>query len=154
MLLDYFDSPIGLLEIRADMDAVTYIGFADETGRIVPGILTDRVKRQLSEYFSKERKSFDFPIRISTTDFRGRVYEALMKVPYGSVCSYRDLTFMAGNRRGFQATGQAVHHNPLLIVIPCHRVIRQDGSLGGFAGRLEAKRYLLHLEGGYVDETL
>ena len=146
---EYCHSPLGEILVIAENGLITDIRFADEVKEVRPNELTAEAVRQLSHYFAGTRKQFDLPLAINGTLFQQRVYNAVMKVPYGSTVSYRDLTIMAGNRRGFQATGQAVRRNRLLIVVPCHRVIRNDGSLGGYGGREDRKKYLLELEGGY-----
>ena len=143
-----YHSPIGYLIIRADEEAVLTIDISDDPVDSRGNDITAEAVRQLREYFRGKRGSFDLPLKLNTTPFRKRVYEALMTVPYGSTVSYRDLTYMAGNRRGFQATGQAMHFNPLMIVIPCHRVINSDGTIGGYGRHLDIKKRLLNMECG------
>lgn len=143
-----YKSPVGYLIIRADETAVIGIDISDEAVDGRGNDVTHEAVRQLRQFFAGKRERFDLPIRLDTTPFRKRVYEALMKVPYGSTVSYRDLTYMAGNRRGFQATGQAMHFNPIMIVIPCHRVINSDGTIGGYGRHLEIKKHLLNMESG------
>ncbi|MBQ1315575.1 MAG: methylated-DNA--[Erysipelotrichaceae bacterium] len=145
----YYESPIGILEITADEEALTGLSITEEKGYSRENEIIRKTVSQLKEYFSGKRESFDLPLKLNTTPFRKRVYEALLKVPYGSTVSYKDLTIMAGNRRGFQATGQAMHFNPIMIVIPCHRVINNDGSIGGYGSHIEVKKYLLRMEGGW-----
>ncbi|MBQ9036119.1 MAG: methylated-DNA--[Erysipelotrichaceae bacterium] len=141
-------SPIGQLVIKADEEAIISIEISDANENNRGNEITSEAVRQLKQYFKGVRKSFDLPLKFNTTEFRKRVYEALLNVPYGSTVSYRDLTFMAGNRRGFQATGQAMHFNPIMIVVPCHRVINSDGSIGGYGSHLDIKKYLLNMESG------
>ncbi len=104
-------------------------------------------QRQLEEYFSGQRQNFSLPLRPDGTDFQCRVWSALLDVPYGSTVSYRDLARQVGSPRGYQAVGQANGRNPLPILIPCHRCLAADGSLGGYSGGLDIKRFLLQLEG-------
>ena len=139
-------SPIGQLVIKADEEAIISIEISDANENNNGNEITSEAVRQLKQYFKGVRKSFDLPLKFNTTPFRKRVYEALLNVPYGSTVSYRDLTYMAGNRRGFQATGQAMHFNPIMIVVPCHRVINSDGSIGGYGSHLDIKKYLLNME--------
>ena len=141
-------SPIGQLVIKADEEAIISIEISDANENNRGNEITSEAVRQLKQYFKGIRKSFDLPLKFNTTPFRKRVYEALLNVPYGSTVSYRDLTYMAGNRRGFQATGQAMHFNPIMIVVPCHRVINSDGSIGGYGSHLDIKKYLLNMECG------
>lgn len=105
-------------------------------------------KRQLSEYLAGTRKTFDLPLDLSHgTAFQRRVWKRLQAVPYGQLRSYRELASSLGGIRYTRAVGGAVGANPLPIVIPCHRIVAQDGSLGGFSCGLPAKRRLLALEG-------
>jgi len=105
-------------------------------------------KRQLIEYFAGTRKRFDLPLDLTKgTGFQRRVWKALQTVPFGQLRSYQGLAGLVGGKRYARAVGGAVGANPLPIVIPCHRVVAQDGSLGGFSCGLPAKRRLLEREG-------
>ena len=143
---DYLESSIGIIEITADDRNVISIRAVNEKKNSCPNTVTEECVRQLAQYFDGKRKVFDLPLEISGTSFQKRVYNALVRIPYGSTVSYRKLAALAGNQRACRAVGQAVHRNPLLIVVPCHRVIASDGSLGGFALGSEIKKYLLKLE--------
>jgi methylated-DNA-[protein]-cysteine S-methyltransferase len=145
----YYRSPVGLLQIISDGEGIIKISFAYEEEYGVSNRQTEEAVNQLQQYFAGERTEFELPLKISGTPFQKRVYNALLKVPYGSTVSYKDLTIMAGNNRGFQATGQAVHRNQHMIVIPCHRVISNDGSIGGYTPDVNIKKRLLKLEGGW-----
>jgi methylated-DNA-[protein]-cysteine S-methyltransferase len=105
-----------------------------------------RTEEQLDEYFAGRRTAFDIPLQPVGTAFQHRVWQALLEIPYGETCSYRDIALRVGNPRGVRAVAQAVGANGIAILIPCHRVIGSDGSLTGFAGGLEAKRLLLEVE--------
>ena len=103
---------------------------------------------QLREYFAGERKRFDLPVDLSPgTPFQRRVWRACARIPCGQVRSYAELGALAGSPRAARAVGQAMGANPVPIVIPCHRVIRADGSLGGFGSGLRIKKRLLGWEG-------
>jgi len=102
---------------------------------------------QLKEYFNGERKHFDLPLEIEGTEFQKRVWNELLKIPYGSTISYKQLTLRLGHEKVIRAAASANGANPLPIVIPCHRVIGSDGSLIGYGGGLEIKEKLLILEG-------
>ncbi|HEY5626400.1 MAG TPA: methylated-DNA--[protein]-cysteine S-methyltransferase [Nitrospira sp.] len=107
-----------------------------------------KAKRQLLEYFAGTRKTFDLQLDLTRgTGFQRRVWEALRMVPFGQLRSYQGLAGLVGGKRYARAVGGAVGANPLPIVIPCHRVVAQDGSLGGFSCGLPAKRRLLEREG-------
>ncbi len=149
----YFDSPIGPLLLRGDMHALHGLYFS--TGNKARGADPDwerydepfrRVKRQLTEYFSGERKAFDLTLEPVGTTFQLSVLAALREIPYGETRSYRDIAERIGNPKAVRAVGSANGNNPIALIIPCHRVIGANGSLTGFGGGLESKRYLLDLE--------
>jgi len=102
---------------------------------------------QLKEYFSGERKHFDLPLEIEGTEFRKRVWNELLKIPYGRTISYKELAKRLEDEKDIRAAASANGANPLPIAIPCHRVIGSDGSLIGYGGGLEIKEKLLILEG-------
>ncbi len=102
---------------------------------------------QLEKYFNKELKSFDIPLKLSGTPFQKRVYSRLLQIPYGSTISYQELAKRVGNPKASRAVGNANGKNPIAIIIPCHRVIAKNGSMGGFSGGLDIKKKLLELEG-------
>ena len=151
--VQYYESPVGWLEIISSNGKLTDVSIVSEEGISDPDEITEMTVKQLEEYFAGKRTVFDIPLEIKGTPFRKRVYNALLKVPYGSTVSYKDLTVMAGNRRGYQATGQAVHFNPLMIIVPCHRVINNDGSIGGYGPDISIKKYLLRLEDGWHEKN-
>ena len=103
---------------------------------------------QLDEYFAGERRVFSVPVILIGTDFQNRVWKALSAIAYGQTESYATFATLLGMPKGIRAVAQAVGANKLSIIIPCHRVIGTDGSLTGFAGGLEAKRFLLEKEQG------
>lgn len=105
-------------------------------------------ERQLGEYFRGEREAFDLPVDLEALPrFSKRVLEALRDVPYGEVVAYSDLARRIGRPRASRAVGNALNRNPIAIVVPCHRVIRSDGTLGGYGGGIEFKERLLTVEG-------
>lgn len=103
--------------------------------------------QQVEDYFSKKRTTFDLPLDLYGTSFQKKVWNQLQKIPYGEVCSYKQLAKSIGNPRAVRAVGGANRQNPIAIVLPCHRVIGKDGSLVGYGGGLNRKRYLLIHEG-------
>lgn len=105
-----------------------------------------RAAAQLREYLRGERRAFDLPVATDGDVFAERVWARLREIPYGATTTYGELAAELGDPRLAQAVGQAVGHNPLSIIVPCHRVLGSDGSLRGFAGGLERKRTLLALE--------
>ena len=114
-----------------------------------------QTKRQLTEYFAGMRKTFDVPLRLVGTDFQHAVWQELLKLPYGTLTTYGEIAQIIASRTGkkmsAQAVGGAVGHNPISIIIPCHRVVGSNGSLTGYAGGLDIKIKLLTMEG--VDMT-
>ncbi len=108
----------------------------------------EAARRQLLDYLTERRKSFDVPLDLTGgTSFQRKVWRALQRVPYGKLRSYRWIAERVGGRQYARAVGNAVGANPLPIVIPCHRIVAHDASLGGFSGGLSMKRKLLSLEG-------
>ncbi|MBF0196806.1 MAG: methylated-DNA--[protein]-cysteine S-methyltransferase [Planctomycetes bacterium] len=104
--------------------------------------------QQLKEYFSAERKSFDVAVDLTGfSDFQKRVYRACMEVPWGEVCSYKELAARAGSAKAFRAVGQCMARNRLLLLMPCHRIIKSDHSLGHFSAGIERKAWLSEHEG-------
>jgi methylated-DNA-[protein]-cysteine S-methyltransferase len=144
-----FDSPIGLLNLAEEEGAITRIWFPDEQVPDLPlretKLLTE-AKRQLEEYFSGTRRSFDLILDPGGTEFQQRCWKSLRDIPYGGTISYGELARRIGQPKASRAVGQANHCNPIPIFIPCHRVIGTDGSLVGFGGGLSIKEFLLRLE--------
>lgn len=105
---------------------------------------------QLSEYFSGKRKTFNLPLLLKGTDFQKQVWQALLKIPFGETRSYKQIAEAIGNPKAVRAVGMANNKNPLLIVVPCHRVIGANGKLVGYAVGLDKKEYLLRLEGSLL----
>lgn len=109
-------------------------------------VLLDELMAQLDEYFRGERRSFELSLRTSGTEFQEAVWSELQKIPYSTTVSYSEIARRIGRPTAVRAVGHAIHCNPIGILIPCHRVIGADGNLKGFAGGLDAKRFLLALE--------
>lgn len=108
--------------------------------------LLDEAFRQVGEYLEGKRREFDLPLRPEGTEFQKRVWNALLKIGYGKTASYKDVAEMAGSPKGFRAVGGANRVNPIPLIIPCHRCIAADGSIGGFSSGLDLKRKLLEIE--------
>jgi methylated-DNA-[protein]-cysteine S-methyltransferase len=161
------DSPLGPLWAAVGPRGVATISYGNEPDarelkRLVavfgPGIVPDRRKtdelaRELDQYFEGRRRTFDVPADLTgLTPFYRAILRATARVPYGKVTTYAAVARRAGNERASRAAGGALSWNPIPIVVPCHRVVATDGSLGGYAGGLDAKRRLLALERGEVPE--
>lgn len=153
MIYTWLDSPVGRLLLAGDGASLTHIRFPHGSRAAGPesGWRRDdapfrETRRQLDEYFAGGRRSFELPLAPAVTPFQARVLEALRRIPYGETRSYKDVAVALGDAAAVRAVGSANGRNPLPIVIPCHRVIGSDGSLTGFGGGLETKRFLLDLE--------
>jgi methylated-DNA-[protein]-cysteine S-methyltransferase len=158
------DTPIGPLTLAATPRGLVRVGFGGEddmldelaeavSPRVVhlPARL-DTPRRQLDEYFAGRRHQFDVPLdRRLSHGYRRTVLEALSEVPYGQTVSYRDLAERTGNPKASRAVGSAMATNPIPIVVPCHRVLRTGGALGGYGGGLDVKVWLLRLEGALLN---
>lgn len=142
-----YDFPIGEIWVACENGKITDISFGYADGFEHETEETAACAAQLWEYFDGDRTAFDIPVKYDGTMFQKKVLEAALKIPYGETRSYGDVAHMINNPRAARAVGNAIHRNRLLIVIPCHRIIQGDGSLGGYAGREDIKRYLLGLEG-------
>ena len=153
----YYQSPVGILKIKAHQGCINEILFMDESTTEMDNIdekiiesadLTalTKCRQQLDEYFSGERKTFDFPVKQEGTLFQEKVWNELINIPYGKTISYRQLSEMIGNVKSIRAVGTANGRNNLPIVVPCHRVIGSDGSLTGYGGGLWRKQWLLEHE--------
>jgi len=108
--------------------------------------LIKKAAAQLDEYFNGKRKVFNLPLKLYGTDFQIDVWKALQTIPFGETRSYGEIARVIGKPKASRAVGMANNHNPIVIIVPCHRVIGHDGSLTGFGGGLELKRRLLELE--------
>ena len=142
-----YNTKIGKLKIEYDSDAITGITSAkNEKEQGIRSELSDKTALQLEEYFDGKRKEFDIPIKLLGTEFQKKVWNELLKIPYGETVSYKDIAINTGNPKACRAVGMANHNNPILIIVPCHRVINENKKLGGYALGLDLKRRLLELE--------
>ena len=145
-------SPIGELLLVSDGAALT--GLYMEPHPVIESAGEDGIvretARQLHEYFAGERTTFDLPLRLEGTTFQKQVWNALCEVPFGETISYAELARRVGNPKACRAVGLANGRNPIGIVVPCHRVIGANGTLTGYGGGLERKKFLLELEAQLV----
>jgi methylated-DNA-[protein]-cysteine S-methyltransferase len=146
----HLKSPIGWLEIQAGSEGILAVNFIERKGggrRKEPE--ADRPEAlkacldQLGEYFRGQRTSFSVPLALGGTRFQRKVWDALLKVPFGKTVSYGDLAVTVGNPKATRAVGGANHHNPVSVIVPCHRVVGSDGRLTGYGGGLWRKEWLL-----------
>jgi len=157
------DSPIGDLLLAATPNGLVRVSFfgydetlADLAARVSPRILEapaklDDARRQLDQYFDGERRQFDLPIDWVLVGAWGRkVLHACAQIPFGEVRTYKDMATEAGSPKAFRAAGTALGHNPVPVVVPCHRVLAAGRKLGGYTGGLHIKEHLLRLEGALL----
>jgi methylated-DNA-[protein]-cysteine S-methyltransferase len=156
------DSPFGPLLLAVTKRGLVRLAFPEEhpdsvlerlAGRISPRIVEAKAplepaRRELEEYFEGRRRGFELPLDWTLSGpFARRVLRATARIPFGGVLSYAQVASRAGSPRGSRAAGNALGSNPIPIVVPCHRVLRSGGALGGYGGGLDRKRWLLELEG-------
>ena len=144
----HYLSPIGWFEMESDNNKITKLIFCKTPG-VIKKPETSVLQQcclELDEYFAGRRKKFDVKAAFTGTSFQSKVWQELLKIPYGKTISYADLAKAAGNPKACRAAGSANGKNPIAIIIPCHRVIASNGGLGGYAYGLEAKKQLLDLE--------
>ncbi len=157
------DSPVGTLLVASTprgLVRLAYLDSGDDSAvleqlatRVSPRVLRaprklDEPRRELEEYFTGARDAFEIPLDWQLArGFARRVLQATTRIPYGSTSTYKGVATAAGSERAHRAAGTALGHNPLPIIVPCHRVLHSSGGLGGYTGGLERKRVLLAVEG-------
>jgi len=150
MNIFFYEYPIGTIGIAESNDAICRVFFGKEkmphSYEIKETPLIKNAAAQLKEYLDGKRIKFELPFHYNGTDFQRLAWEALMKIPAGETRSYKDIAESIGRPKACRAVGMANHRNPLAIFIPCHRVVETGGGLGGYAGGLFIKKYLLDLE--------
>lgn len=152
MNISYYNSPIGVLKIEADELGICGVSlYGNKTEQqpknqssCSPYLL--QAQEELEEYFSGKRKTFSVPLSLHGTKFQKRVWSALCEIPYGETRSYSEIAAAVDNPKACRAVGMANNKNPIMIMVPCHRVIGKDGSLVGYGGGLSIKKKLLKLE--------
>ena len=171
MVATRYESPIGPLLIKEDDGFIIEISFMEADTRVKfrtttqsdgaanakgsktaqsPGSsVTSACITQLDAYFTGKLQEFTVPIKLIGTDFRKKVWAALMTIPYGETISYKELALRIGQPKASRAVGGANNHNPISIIVPCHRVIGANGALVGYGGGLGCKEFLLGLEKGH-----
>lgn len=154
----HYPSPLGKLLIGESGNAIVYCQWEDSVDeRFIATWEEDKERqnalltlacRQMSEYFAGKRKAFDLPIRLNGTPFQQIVWKGLQQIPYGETLSYAGLARQIGREKAARAVGNANNHNPLMIIIPCHRVVASNGEISGYAGGIARKAWLLEKEKG------
>lgn len=163
------DSPLGALLLAATEQGVLRVAFASEghdavlvdlADRVSPRVLEaprrlDEAARELDEYFAGRLREISVPVDLRLlTGYRREVVTALPRVAYGHTASYAQLAALTGRPRAVRAVGSACAHNPVPLLLPCHRIVRSDGGAGGYLGGPDAKRALLRLEGAGAGRTV
>jgi len=161
------DSPFGTLTAAVTDQGLVRLAFPEEpleevleklSTRLSPRIIEapirfERVRRELDEYFAGSRRDFGVPLdRTLMSAFAQRVLAATAAIPYGSISTYAEMAAAAGSPRGSRAAGNALGANPIPVIVPCHRVLRSGGNLGGYGGGPDRKRWLLELEGALTPQ--
>jgi methylated-DNA-[protein]-cysteine S-methyltransferase len=146
-------SPLGELVLVAEDGTLSGVYFPGHWTRPDPATFgerseqrLERVEEQLAEYFAGERTSFELPTAVTGDAFQRQVWDLIDRIPYGQTTTYGELASELGDPTLARRVGQAVGHNPLSVIVPCHRVVGKDGKLTGYAGGLQRKRFLLDLE--------
>jgi methylated-DNA-[protein]-cysteine S-methyltransferase len=144
---DIYQSPLGPIQMIIEDEHLIQL-----TTNLLPGYiqkstpLTNEIKQALDGYFHHQMKTFNIPIKLKGSPFQMRMYDCLKNVSYGQTMSYQGLAEMMGNPKATRAVGQALHNNPVMIFMPCHRIIGKNKRLTGYAGGLKVKAFLLNLE--------
>ncbi|MGB9764265.1 MAG: methylated-DNA--[protein]-cysteine S-methyltransferase [Candidatus Saccharicenans sp.] len=156
----YYHSPIGILELSGDEKGLRSCSFVREkkgqeglAGSSLPVVVPRPLKeawQQLDQYFKGQRQRFSVKLNLSGSPFQKKVWEKLKEIPFGQTRSYKDIAVACGHPAAFRAVGGANHKNPVVIIIPCHRVIGRDGRLIGFGAGLWRKKWLLQHEKNLV----
>ncbi len=146
-----FRSPIGLLHLYSEGDTLVGLSLIPGTQNSIAtpareNEILQTTCSQLAEYFAGTRKDFDINLKTNGTDFQKKAWSALRDIPYGETRSYAQQSHLMGRNKAVRAVGSANGKNPIIIVVPCHRVVRNNGSLGGYVGGLKVKEFLLQLE--------
>lgn len=142
----------GTIKIEYEEDVLYKLRSVPEIKEITPEMLSNRSKfsdevyRQIEEYLTGDRNDIDVKHKLIGTEFQKRVWNALLEIPYGETRTYKEIAEIIGCSGGSRAVGMANNKNPLMIIIPCHRVIGSDGRLVGYAGGIEMKKALLMVE--------
>lgn len=147
------ETPVGEIAVTATEEAITSIRFGREipegstgcTPAAAPRLLL-QAAQEIREYFAGTRQRFTLPLDPAGTAFQKKVWNALQTIPYGETRTYKQIAIQIGHNKSFRAVGMANNRNPIVIVVPCHRVIGYDGKLTGYAGGLDVKEQLLALE--------
>lgn len=157
------NSPVGPLLVAVSRTGLAVLAFASELPAKMAGQkvewqesaeATAAVRQQLDEYFAGKRRQFILPLDLRGSDFQMSCWNELLRIPYGETRSYAEIARAVGRPNAYRAVGQSNHHNPVAIVVPCHRVLAAGTALGGYGGGLPTKAFLLRLEGATFQDSV
>lgn len=150
------NTPVGKINIAHNSKEIISLQFINDTldNQIykIDNQLYNIISHQLKKYFQKQLYTFTLPLNPKGTAFQKRVWDELIKIPFGTTCTYQELAKKIGGKEKTRAVAQAISKNPILILIPCHRILGTNGKLTGFSGGLNKKKSLLELEGIEINE--
>ena len=151
----FIRTPVGYIEVTGSEKGIRTLNFLNFKVKIhrVPSTLHSCID-QLEEYFAGSRQLFEIPLDLIGTPFQMKVWTEMQKIPYGAVISYHELAVRTGNGKASRAVGGASGRNPVSVIVPCHRVVGQDGKLVGYGGRLWRKKWLLEHEHAFAQRDL
>ncbi|MBI2681894.1 MAG: methylated-DNA--[protein]-cysteine S-methyltransferase [Acidobacteriales bacterium] len=159
-------SPAGVLTLAATEKGLALLSFHEG---VIPEAVPSELKsadwiespaklrsyrKQVEDYLAGKRRDFDLPLDLRGPDFHKKCWRALLRIPFGQTRSYAEIARQVGSSAAFRAVGQANHHNPVAIIVPCHRLITTAGTLGGYGGGLPLKKWLLELEGVQLEKQM
>lgn len=153
--ITYYKAPFGWMKIAASDIGIAELLFAGSPAKQKgENIFFSESIKQLDEYFNKKRTTFSVPLALQGTDFQKKVWNELLKIPFGETISYMQLAINLGDKKSIRAAGTANGRNPVAIIVPCHRVIGSSGDLVGYGGGLDKKKWLLEHEGVLTQQEL
>ncbi len=153
----FMNTPIGILELKGNVDGLVSVLFKDEENVFISGEIPNELQdsaNQLQEYFEGKRKEFSIKLSPEGTNFQKKVWKQLEGIPFGKTATYQQMANQLGDPKVIRAAASANGKNPISIIIPCHRVIGTDGSLTGYAGGLHRKKWLLEHENPSPQQAL
>ena len=153
MYTDFLDTPIGVIKIQATRCGIVKVIFSDQKEYSLSSSLTLKCKKQLTEYFLGKRQKFSLPLDIQGTNFQNSIWDETQNIGFGSCVTYKDIADFVKKPNAARAVGNALNKNPISIIIPCHRVIRANGSSIHYSGGLKKKFWLIDHE-AYIRNIL
>ncbi len=148
---DYYESPIGLVEVIGTSTNITSLCFVEVCKeRFESNTIVGKAISQVGEYFDSKRRKFEVDISFTGTKFQEQVWQQLLTMPYGRLSSYQDIANAIGRPKAVRAVGGATGRNPISIIVPCHRIVGSNGKLTGYGGGLWRKEWLLKHEGCFL----